>query len=308
MSSLENRPQPARNQTVSYLRQRFREVGLEPATRHGQNFLIDLNLQRLLVDSADIAGDDVILEVGTGTGALTAMMAQRAAAVVTVEIDKRLFQMASEELIDADNVTMLQQDVLKNKNHFEAQVLDEVQRQLDAGPDRRFKLVSNLPFNIATPVVSNLLACPIVPHSMTVTIQKELAERMVARPSTKDYSHLSIWMQSQCNVEIVRLMPPTVFWPRPKVESAIVHIEISPQLRERIPDLIFFHKFSRSLFFHRRKYLRSVLLSAFKNQLTKLQVDEVLKALEYGPNQRAEQMEVDQILQLCEAMRAKLNN
>jgi 16S rRNA (adenine1518-N6/adenine1519-N6)-dimethyltransferase len=305
VSSLEHAPKPVRNQTISYLTRRFREVGLEPATRHGQNFLIDMNLQRLLVDSAEIADHDVVLEVGTGTGALTALMAQRAAAVVTVEIDKRLFQMASEELIDADNVTMLQQDALKNKNHFAAEVLDTVQAQLDG--TRRFKLVANLPYNIATPVVSNLLACPLVPHSMTVTIQKELAERMVAKPSTKDYSHLSIWIQCQCNVEIVRIMPPSVFWPRPKVESAIVHIEVAPQLRERIPDLAFFHAFTRSLFFHRRKFLRSVLVSAFKKRLTKQQVDDVLRGLEYGPDQRAEQLSVDQVLQLCEAMRARLN-
>ena len=104
-------------QTVSYLTQRFREVGLEPDSRHGQNFLIDLNLINLLVDSADIQPNDLVLEIGTGTGSLTALMAAKAAHVITVEIDTHLHQLAREELEEFDNVTMVQQDALRNKNN-----------------------------------------------------------------------------------------------------------------------------------------------------------------------------------------------
>jgi len=294
------------HQTVSYLTRRFREVGLEPATRHGQNFLIDMNLQQMLVDVAKVGPEDVVLEIGTGTGGLTARIAQHAAAVVTVEIDQRLYQIAREELIDFDNVVMLQKDVLKNKNHFEPAMLEMVTDQLAAGENRRLKLVANLPYNIATPIVANLLSTAIVPHSMTVTLQKELAERITARPSTKDYGHLSIWIQSQCHAELVRLMPPTVFWPRPKVTSAIIHIEIDPERRAQIADRQFFHDFVRSLFFHRRKFLRSVLVSAMKNRLTKAQVDEALEENGHGPNRRAEEMTVEQMLALCETVRGKL--
>lgn len=292
-------------QTISYLTRRFREVGLEPNSRHGQNFLIDINLVNLLVEAAELTADDVVLEVGTGTGSLTALIAERVAAVVTVEIDRHLFQIASEELIDCDNVTMLARDVLKNKNHFDPSVLEAVAEKLQQGENRCFKLVANLPYNIATPVISNLLAAPLVPQSMTVTIQKELAERMIAKPSTKDYGHLSIWVQSQCRSEIVRIMPPTVFWPRPKVESAILHIELDADRRARIPDLDFFHSFVRAMFFHRRKFLRSVLVSATKTYLTKQQVDEVLAETGFGPDQRAEQLSVDEMLKLCEAVRGK---
>ena len=111
--------------------------------------------------------------------------------------------------------------------------MDAVGEQLAAAPGRRFKLVANLPYNIATPVLSNLLLARHVPHSMTVTIQKELADRITALPSTKDYSALSVWIQSQCTAEIVRLMPPSVFWPEPKVTSAILRIVVDPERRAR---------------------------------------------------------------------------
>jgi 16S rRNA (adenine1518-N6/adenine1519-N6)-dimethyltransferase len=296
------------NQTISYLTRRFREVGLQPDTRHGQNFLIDMNLQRLLVDTAELTLDDVVLEVGTGTGALTALIAERAAAVITVELDRHLHQLAREELVEYSNVTMLLQDALRNKNRFDDRVLQAVDAALTAAPGRRFKLVANLPYSVATPVISNLLSTPHVPATMTVTIQKELAQRIAASPSTKDYGHLSIWIQSQCRVEIVRILPPSVFWPRPKVESAIIQIVLEPERRARIPDRAFFHSFVRSMFFHRRKFLRSVLASAFKKQLTKQQVDEVLGEMQFGPDQRAEQLSPGEMLRFSEVVRAKVGS
>src|SRR6478609_2462811 len=229
-------------QTKTFLLERFREMGIRPATRHGQNFLIDLNLVQIIVDSAELTSDDVVLEVGTGTGSLTALMAAKAAAVVTVEIDAHLFELASEQLIDLPNVTMLRLDALHNKNTIDDRVMDAVGEQLSVAPNRRFKLVANLPYNIATPLLSNLLLSRHVPHSMTATIQKELAERITALPSTKDYSALSVWIQSQCTAEIVRLMPPSVFWPAPKVTSAILRIVVDPQRRAKICDLQYFHQ------------------------------------------------------------------
>src|ERR687891_1876852 len=113
-------------QTKKFLLDRFREMGIRPATRHGQNFLIDLNLVELIIESAELTADDVVLEVGTGTGSLTAMMAPRVAAVVTVEIDAHLFELASEQLVDLPNVTMLQLDALRNKNNIDDRVMDAV--------------------------------------------------------------------------------------------------------------------------------------------------------------------------------------
>lgn len=285
--------------------QRFREVGIQPATRHGQNFLIDLNLQQLIVDSADLSQNDVVLEVGTGTGALTALMARQAGAVITVEIDGHLFELASELLLDFDNVTMLKHDALKNKNQFDARVLDTIGAELARAPERRLKLVANLPYNIATPVLSNLLMCEHVPHSMVATIQKELGDRIVAQPWSKDYGALSVWMQCQAETEIVRIMPPKVFWPLPKVDSAIVRIVIDEQRRDAIPDLRYFHQFVKSIFIHRRKFLRANVVAAMKRHLTKEEVDEVLAEMEFQPDTRTEQLDVPTLLKLTELVRVR---
>lgn len=296
----------SQKQTVSYLKGRFEEAGIQIQKRHGQNFLIDLNLLHMIADSAELGPDDVVLEIGTGTGSLTALLAERAAAVVTVEIDPAMHQLASEELIDFQNVTMLQQDALRNKNTLHPQVLDSTREQLDAAPGREFKLVANLPYNVATPVISNLLAIERPPHTMTVTIQKELADRITARPGTKDFSALSIWVQSQCHTELVRVMPPEAFWPRPKVHSAILKITYDPELRARINDLQFFHDFVRAMFFHRRKLLRGVVLAAFKGRLDKPTVDEIIARVGISADSRAEELSVEEMIDLADAVRTQL--
>jgi 16S rRNA (adenine1518-N6/adenine1519-N6)-dimethyltransferase len=294
-------------QTLSYLMERMKEAGIRPQGQHGQNFLIDLNLLDLLVRTADLGPKDVVLEIGTGMGSLTARMAPLAAEVVTVEIDPRLFALASEELSGLGNVTMLQQDALKNKNTIHPAVLEAVRQKLDAQAGRRLKLVANLPYNVATPVLSNLLTSDPAPISLTATIQKELADRIAARPGTKDYSALSIWMQALCTMEIVREMPPQVFWPRPKVHSAILHILPNPLKQKALGDLDFFHGFVRSLFFHRRKFLRGVLVSTYREQLDKTAIDDILSQFELPADARAEQLDVKTLIALSRAVRERLN-
>jgi 16S rRNA (adenine1518-N6/adenine1519-N6)-dimethyltransferase len=298
-----NKP-PINRQTFTFLNERFKEAGINPRKKLGQNFLIDLNLIDLLFNSSKPGPDDVVLEIGTGTGSLTARIAPEVARVVTVELDPQLFQMASEELYTHKNVKMLHQDALYNKNRFAPEVLEAVREARESVGERaRFKLVANLPYNVATPIISNLLALPDPPVSMTVTIQKELGERIVARPNTKDYSSLSIWIQSQCRAKIVRIMPPTVFWPRPKVESAIMQIDLVEGRRKRISDLAFFHGFVRAMFFHRRKYLRSVLISAVKGKMGKPEVDAILERVQLDPTLRSENVSIEKMIELAEVVR-----
>ncbi|MEN6558250.1 MAG: 16S rRNA (adenine(1518)-N(6)/adenine(1519)-N(6))-dimethyltransferase RsmA [Thermoguttaceae bacterium] len=293
-------------QTLSYLLKRFEETGVRPRNQFGQNFLIDLNLLDVLLDAADVTADDVVLEIGTGTGSLTARLAQRAAAVVTVEIDTAMFQMAAEQLHVFPNVVQLQADALKNKNRLNPDVLEAVAGQMAAAPSRRFKLVANLPYSAATPILSNLLAEDRPPQSMTVTVQKELAERIAAAPGSKDYGALSIWVQSQCRVEILRTLPPSAFWPRPKVSSAFLQITLDPSRREQIPDRSFFHQFVRAMFLHRRKFLRSELLSVVGDRMDKPTVDAILNQQQLDGQQRAESLGVDAMRSLCEAVRRQL--
>lgn len=290
-------------QTLSYLQDKFRRAGVLPQIRFGQNFLIDLNLIDLIMRSADLSTKDVVLEIGTGMGSLTTKMALYAGSVVTVEIDPMMAQLAKEELAPYGNVTILQRDALRNKNNLHDEVLETVRQKMNAIPGSRFKLVANLPYNVATPIISNLLQVEPLVDNMVVTIQKELAERIAAKPKTKDYSALSIWIQSQCDVEIVRVMPPSVFWPRPKVDSAILSITPNAALRARVVDLEYFHQTVRALFFHRRKFLRGVVVSAMKDKLSKERVDQLLLEANLDANSRAEELPVEQIIDLVDRLR-----
>lgn len=294
------------NQTRTYLMERFETLGIHPRGKLGQNFLIDLNLLHLLHESADLDKNDVVLEVGTGTGSLTGAMSQEAGCVVTVEVDSVMHEMAKQEHWDKDNIRFLFADILENKNRLNRHVLEIIRKELARSPERRFKLCANLPYQIATPLMSNLLLTDIPPYSMTVTIQKEVGDRIVARPGTKDYGALAVWMQAQCDCRILRIMAPSVFWPRPKVDSAIVQVIYNQQKRKKIPNLQYFHEFVRALFFHRRKFIRSVLCSAFKNKLEKEAIDSVLSELNLRGEIRAEKLPVRTILALSEKFRKRL--
>lgn len=295
-------------QTLTYLKKKFAASRIQPQTKFGQNFLIDLNLVELIASTAELTPRDVVLEVGTGMGSLTTIMAAQAGHVVTVEIDHYLAPMARAEFDALDNVTLLEQDALRNKNNLHPAVIQTVQEKVAAIPGGRLKLVANLPYNVATPILSNLLDIEPWPTRMVATIQRELAERITASPRSKDYSALSVWIQAQCRAEIVRIMPPTVFWPQPKVESAILDIRPQKVLRDRIGDRRYFHELVRNIFLHRRKFLRSALISAVKGQLDKAAVDEVLLQLKLEPNDRAEQLAPQQLIELAQVVQQRVAN
>ncbi|HEY2250413.1 MAG TPA: 16S rRNA (adenine(1518)-N(6)/adenine(1519)-N(6))-dimethyltransferase RsmA [Planctomycetaceae bacterium] len=296
----------AERQTRSMLMSLFQEHGFHPRTDLGQNFLIDLNLIEFILESAELCRDDVVLEIGAGTGGLTTALASRAGAVVSVEVDHRVFALAQQVVAHLSNVTLLNCDALKNKNHFSQTVLDAIGAQLAVSQHRRLKLVANLPYCIATPVISNLVASEIPWEAMIVTIQLELADRIRSKPSSEHYGALSIWLQSQCRVKVLKKLGPTVFWPRPQVDSAILQVLPFPEGREQIGDREFFHDFVRRLFQQRRKYLRSVLAGMYRQELSKTEIDEVLEPFEFKEGVRADALDVETIVKLGEAMRKRL--
>ncbi|MFM8414859.1 MAG: 16S rRNA (adenine(1518)-N(6)/adenine(1519)-N(6))-dimethyltransferase RsmA [Planctomycetota bacterium] len=304
----DEQPAPAQpRQTTAYLKDLFAQVGFTIDARRGQNFLVDLNLLDLLARTAGIGPDDVVLEVGTGTGALTERLAAVAARVVTAEIDPRLAQLARDRLVDFQNVTLVEGDVLAAKHRFAPAVLETLDAALAAAPRGRFLLVANLPYCVATPVISNLLARPRPFDAAVVTVQREMAERMTAAAGSHSYNALSVWVGAQCRGEIVRILPPSVFWPRPKVDSAIVRLDLEPERRAAIADLHRFHAFVRDVFCHRRKLLRGVLvrLAGGKGSPEARQrVERAFAAVGLGPDARAEEIEPDRFVRLERAFHA----
>ncbi len=292
--------QPAR-QTTAYLKDLFQQVGFTIDARRGQNFLVDLNLLDLVERTAGVTAADAVLEVGAGTGALTERLARGAGRVVTVEIDPRLAQLARERVIECDNVHLVEGDVLAGKHRLAPAVLAAIDEARAACPQGRLLLVANLPYCVATPVISNLLALPRPFDAAIVTVQREMAERMTAAAGSHSYNALSVWIGSQCRSEIVRILPPSVFWPRPKVESAIVRLDLEPDRRARITDLERFHAFVRDVFCHRRKVLRGVLirLAGGKQQAAAVEaVDALYASLGLDATIRAEDISPDRFVDL----------
>jgi len=293
-------------QTRSHLMQLFKQHGFNPRGDLGQNFLIDINIIEFIVREAELSKDDVVLEVGSGTGGMTTFMAVEAGHVVSVEYDRNMFGLASEQTSAYDNVTLINTDALKTKSQLAPAVIEAVEEQLDAAPERRLKLVSNLPYNIATPIIANLVATDLPWERIVATIQLELGERMAARPGQSKYGALSAWLQAQSRVKIIRRMPPTVFWPRPKVDSAVVKIRPRPDKRAAIMDRSFYHDMVRRVFHHRRKLLRGVVCGMYRKQLQKSQVDGVMSRLQMSAETRAEELEPSQLVTLSNLLHEEI--
>jgi 16S rRNA (adenine1518-N6/adenine1519-N6)-dimethyltransferase len=296
-------PVPAsQRQTLSYLRDLFEQRGIRPKNKLGQNFLIDLNLLDLIVRVAELTRDDLALEVGSGTGGLTTRLLEHAGAVVSVELDPAFAAIVDETVTEGrGRVALLHADVLRNKNELNPDVLRAVADLGRRVGTARTKLVSNLPYAVATPVISNLLLSDVAVERMVVTAQWEIAERLVAAPGTKDYGALAVLVQSLADVTVVRRLPPAVFWPRPKVDSAIVRIRPDAARRAHVGDVHKFRTFLRDLYAHRRKNLRGGLVSMAGRGLGKAEVDAKLAELGIEGTTRAETLDLEQHLRLCEA-------
>ncbi len=293
-------------QTLSYLRNLFEERGIHPKNKLGQNFLIDLNVLDVMVAAAELSRDDLVVEVGSGTGSLTARLCEQAGAVLSIEIDPAFHEMVRELLHGRDNLVLLHADVLKNKNEIRPEVFGQIEELRTRFHCPRVKLVANLPYAVAVPVVSNFLLSDLALERMVVMVQLEIAERLMARPGTKDYGALAVLVQSLADVEPVRRrLPPAVFWPRPQVASAVALLRPSAAKRARVTQtagsVLAFRNFLRDLYVHRRKNLRGGLAGAPSGRRSKAEVDRKLAELGIDGTVRAEDLDPAQHLRLCRA-------
>ena len=298
-------PRPDPRQTLSYLRGLLQSYGLEPKSKLGQNFLIDLNLLDLTCRAAELSYADSILEVGTGTGSLTNLMAKQSGCVYSVEIDEYIQAIARQIIGTRRNVKLHLGDALAGKNVLNPYVMKGWQDWTAANGATTLKLVANLPYVIATPLISNLLISGLPIERMVVMVQWEIAERMQAVPGTKDFNALSVLVQSVADVSTVRKVLPTNFFPRPKVDSAIILIKPNAAKRAKVGDVPKFRAFLRDLYIHRRKNLRQALIGWPSGAKDKHFVDAKLAELGYDGKERSEVLSLDQHLELSTAFGAQ---
>ena len=243
-------------QTKTKIQQLLASAGVEPNKRLGQNFLIDLNLLELLLKSAHITRNDVVLEVGTGTGSLTTALAKQAGKVIAVEFDKNLARITADQLVSVDNVEIINTDVLENKNTIDHKVIEALEATCNDFYGKLL-LVANLPYSVASPVMMNLIFGPVVADSMIVTVQKEVAERMVAEPGHDNYGILSIFMAATGRVKMIRKLSPKVFWPQPQVESAMIRFDRDKKKIARMYSVEIFKEVVNLFMAHRRKMIKA---------------------------------------------------
>jgi 16S rRNA (adenine1518-N6/adenine1519-N6)-dimethyltransferase len=263
--------------------------GFRPSRRLGQNFLLDENMVRAIVRDAEISAGDFVLEIGAGCGFLSLHLLDAGAKLVCVEIDERLLPIAAGLVAGHGSAQFIRCDVLDGKHALAAEVASALPAE---GP---WHLVSNLPYAIAGPVLAVLGSHARPPETMTVLVQREVADRIAASPDTPEWGPLSIRLQVRYAPRIVRSVPPDLFWPRPRVESAVVRLERrkdpgEPEVLRRFDTLV------GELFSSRRQSLGRVLARRFGDREASLSV---LREAGLEPRLRAEALDLDALLRLA---------
>ena len=253
--------------------------------RFGQNFLIDPHVLEKIMAAAQIGPEDCVLEIGPGIGTMTQYLAERAARVVAVEIDEGLIPILRETLKDYGNVTLIRADILK---------VDIKELAQEYGGGRPFKVVANLPYYITTPIVMGLLEGDAPVESITVMVQKEVADRMQAGPGSKDYGALSLAVQYYADPYIAANVPPNCFIPRPNVGSAVIRLtrHAVPPVHVEDPALLF--RIIRASFNQRRKTLVNSLNNSQELACTKEEAAQALEYLGLGPSVRGEALTLEE--------------
>ncbi|MBZ2132186.1 16S rRNA (adenine(1518)-N(6)/adenine(1519)-N(6))-dimethyltransferase RsmA [Streptococcus gordonii] len=264
----------------------------------GQNFLTDTNILQKIVDTAEIDKKVNVIEIGPGIGALTEFLAENAAEVMAFEIDDRLVPILADTLRDFDNVTVVNQDILKVDL---AQYIAEFKN-----PDLPIKVVANLPYYITTPILMHLIESGIPFSEFVVMMQKEVADRISAQPNTKAYGSLSIAVQYYMTAKVAFIVPRTVFVPAPNVDSAILKMVRREQPAVEVQDEKFFFKVTKASFVHRRKTLWNNLTSYFgKSEEVKTKLERALEKADLAANVRGEALDLAAFARLSDALKSE---
>ena len=262
--------------------------------KFGQYFLIDTHVLDKIIRSAEITKEDVVLEIGPGIGTMTQYLACAAKKVVAVEIDKALIPILNDTLADYDNVRIINDDVLK---------VDIARLTEEENGGRPIKVVANLPYYITTPIIMGLFENHVPIKSITVMVQKEVADRMQVGPGTKDYGALSLAVQYYARPYIVANVPPNCFMPRPKVGSAVIRLEKYDRPPVQVDDEKLMFRIIRASFNQRRKTLANGLKNSTELDFTKEEIEAAIEALGKGVSIRGETLTLEEFAQLSNILR-----
>lgn len=257
--------------------------------KFGQNFLIDPSVLDRIIAAAEITEEDCVLEIGPGIGTMTQYLAENAGEVVAVEIDRNLIPILEETLADYDNVTVINDDILKVD-------INKIVEQRNGG--RPVKVVANLPYYITTPIIMGLFEKQIPLRSITIMVQKEVAERMQSGPGTKDYGALSLAVQYYAKPEVVANVPPNCFIPRPNVGSAVIRLTRHGEPPVHVEDEKKMFSIIRASFSQRRKTLVNGLTNAPELGISKERASAALEEMNLPPMIRGEVLTLEQFAEL----------
>lgn len=257
--------------------------------KFGQNFLIDPHVLEKIVEAAGIGPDDFVLEIGPGIGTMTQYLCEHAGKVMAVEIDRKLMEILEETLSAYDNVTVVNEDILK---------LDIAKIAEEENNGKPIKVVANLPYYITTPIIMELFESKVPLDSVTVMVQKEVAERMQAEPGTKEYGALSLAVQYYAEAEIVANVPPNCFMPRPNVGSAVIRLTCHKTSPVEVLDERFLFRVIRASFNQRRKTLQNGLGNDASLPINKTQAAEALEEMGLSATIRGETLSLEEFARL----------
>ena len=272
----------------------LQRYGFNFQKKYGQNFLIDTHVLDKIIGAAEIGKDDFVLEIGPGIGTMTQYLAEAAREVVAVEIDTKLIPILEDTLKEYDNVTVLNEDILKVD-------IRKIAEEKNGG--KPIKVVANLPYYITTPIIMGLFESEVPLDSITVMVQKEVADRMQVGPGTKDYGALSLAVQYYAKPEIVANVPPNCFIPRPNVGSAVIRLDRYAEPPVQTLDEQFMFSVIRASFNQRRKTLVNGLSNAPGLNVSKEKIKEVLARMELSETVRGETLTLEQFAQLADLLR-----